>query len=62
MKKKLNISELKVTSFITKNQIKAIGGESFPRCSGQATCALYCSDTNGVHFCKDTTNYTAYFC
>ncbi len=62
MKKKLAISELKVSSFVTRDHVKAIGGESFPGCSGQVTCALFCSDTNGVVACKDTTNYTAYFC
>ena len=62
MKKKLEIAELRVTSFVTKNQDKVTGGESFPGCTGQATCALYCSWTNGVVVCKDTDNYTAVFC
>jgi len=62
MKKKLLISDLKVSSFVTRDQTKVVGGESFPLCSGQGTCALYCSDTNGIHICKDTDNYTAYFC
>lgn len=62
--KKLKISDLKVASFVTKEQIKATGGDSiFPQCSGgQYTCAFYCSDTNGNGACKDTDNYTAYFC
>ncbi len=61
--KKLKIEKLKVTSFITEDQGKAFGGNSFPGCSGgQYTCALFCSDTNGVHGCKHPTNYTLYFC
>lgn len=62
--KKLKISDLKVASFVTKDKVKASGGNSlFPQCSGgQWTCAPNCSDTDGMNACKDPTNYTAYFC
>jgi len=61
--KKLKISELKVTSFVTGTEKKVTGGvtpASFT--CVPYTCAAYCSDTDGVHACKDTDNLTAYNC
>lgn len=61
--KKLKIEQLKVTSFVTDVQETVNGGASdFISCNQVITCALHCSDTRNGHVCKQTTNYTAYFC
>ena len=43
MEKKLNIAELKASSFMTHDKIKELGGETAPfnGCSGQVTCTQY---------------------
>ncbi len=59
--KKLKISELKVTSFITGAQEELSGGATPASFTCiPYTCAAYCSDTDGQHACKDTENYTVY--
>ncbi len=61
--KKLQIEELKITSFVTGEKKKVTGGVvTGMTCGHLYTCALYCSDTRGDVPCKDTPNYTAYHC
>ena len=59
-KQRLNLSELQVTSFVTAglpSELKGgkLVGFRYSR-GGFPTCAAACSETDGVHYCKQETN------